>query len=106
MNLIFQMNRYRIMCTLLIYQLISTFNYIDRFVIKLKLQFLNQAFSECSASDGRSTLCDVIFVNLNKVSDVQVVKEANSPLPPAPRSLSVSRVRKQYHYCIILYNQF
>lgn len=46
---------------------------------------------KCPATNGRSGLCDVNFINLNRVSDVQVVKEANS-VPPPPHSLSVQRL--------------
>lgn len=46
---------------------------------------------KCPATNGRSNLCDVNFINLNTVSDVQVVKEANS-VPPPPHSLSVQRL--------------
>lgn len=57
-------------------------------------------FLECPATNGRSALCDVNFINLNKVSDVQVVREANS-VPPPPHSLSVQRVRL-FHILIAL----
>ncbi|KAK7586225.1 hypothetical protein V9T40_004101 [Parthenolecanium corni] len=46
---------------------------------------------KCSPSDGKPPLCDINFVNLNFVSDVQVVKEASSS-PPTPQSLNTDRL--------------
>lgn len=47
--------------------------------------------SESSANDGKSSVCDINFVNLSFVSDVQVIKEVTNA-PPTPHSLSINMV--------------
>ena len=53
--------------------------------------FLNNK-TETAATSGKSTACDVMFVNLQYTSHVSVVKEAaTNQLPPLP-SLNLEKV--------------
>ncbi|XKL59968.1 hypothetical protein PGB90_000984 [Kerria lacca] len=51
----------------------------------------NVVVDESLSTDGRPTLCDINFVNLNFVSDVQVIKEITAG-PPTPHSLNTDRL--------------
>lgn len=49
---------------------------------------------KCALNDGRKNVCDINFVNLNFVSDVQVIKEVTTA-PPTPHSLSIHLLKNR-----------